>query len=167
MAEKFNTETKKEYVQKIVDKYSDMLFRICYCVLCSKADAEDALQDTFVKFITKAPEFTDDEHEKAWLIKVATNISRNSLMLRLRRNTANLDDITEIGIKDEDSEVFEAIMSLPVKNKIPMVLFYIEGYKTVEIADIMQVSSEVVRKRLQKGRELLKIEIERCNYLND
>ncbi len=167
MAENINTEIKKEYVQQIVNKYSDMLFRICYCILCSKVDAEDALQDTFVKLITKEPEFTDDEHEKAWLIKVATNISRNMLMLRLRRSTTNLDDITGIGIKDEDSEVFEAIMSLPVKYKIPMVLFYVEGYKTNEIADIMQVSSEVVRKRLQKGRELLKIEFERCNYFND
>lgn len=167
MAENFNTEIKKEDVQKIVNKYSDMLFRICYCILCSKADAEDALQDTFVKLITKAPVFQDDEHEKAWLIKVATNISRNALMLRLRRSTANLDDIAEIGIKDEDSEVFEVIMSLPVKNKIPMVLFYIEGYKTDEIADIIQISSDAVRKRLQKGRELLKIEFERCNYFND
>ena len=167
MAENLNTEIRNEYVQQIVNKYSDMLFRICYCILCSKVDAEDALQDTFVKLITKEPEFTDDEHEKAWLIKVATNISRNMLMLRLRRSTTNLDDITEIGIKDEDSEVFEAIMSLPVKYKIPMVLFYVEGYKTNEIADIMQISSDVVRKRLQKGRELLKIEFERCNYFNE
>jgi RNA polymerase sigma-70 factor (ECF subfamily) len=167
MAENLNTEIRNEYVQQIVNKYSDMLFRICYCILCSKVDAEDALQDTFVKLITKAPEFTDDEHEKAWLIKVATNISRNMLMLRLRRSTTNLDDIAEIGVKDEDSEVFEAIMGLPVKYKIPMVLFYVEGYKTNEIADIMQISCEVVRKRLQKGRELLKIEFERCNYFNE
>ena len=89
------------------------------------------------------------------------------LMLRLRRSTTNLDDIAEIGGKDEDSEVFEAIMGLPVKYKIPMVLFYVEGYKTNEIADIMQISCEVVRKRLQKGRELLKIEFERCNYFNE
>lgn len=167
MAENLNTEIRNEYVQQIVNKYSDMLFRICYCILCSKVDAEDALQDTFVKLITKAPEFTDDEHEKAWLIKVATNISRNMLMLRLRRSTTNLDDIAEIGVKDEDSEVFGAIMGLPVKYKIPMVLFYVEGYKTNEIADIMQISCEVVRKRLQKGRELLKIEFERCNYFNE
>ena len=88
-------------------------------------------------------------------------------MLRLRRSTANLEDIAEIGVKDEDSEVFEAIMNLPVKYKIPMVLFYVEGYKTEEIADIMQISAEAVRKRLQKGRELLKIEFERCNYFNE
>lgn len=167
MAEKNNAEIKKEYVDAVVNKYSDMLFRICYCVLCNKSDAEDALQDTFVKLITKAPDFNDEEHEKAWLIKVATNISKNMVMLRLRRNAVNLEDITEIGVKDEDSEVFEAIMNLPVKYKIPMILFYVEGYKTEEISDIIQISSEAVRKRLQKGRELLKIEFERCNYFNE
>ncbi|MBQ6935823.1 MAG: sigma-70 family RNA polymerase sigma factor [Clostridia bacterium] len=167
MAEKTNTEIKKEYVDAVVNKYSDMLFRICYCILCNKSDAEDALQDTFVKLITKAPDFNDDEHEKAWLIKVATNISKNMVMLRLRRNTVDFNDITEIGVKDEDSEVFEAIMNLPVKYKIVMVLFYVEGYKTEEISEIIQVSSEAVRKRLQKGRELLKIEFERCNYFDE
>lgn len=167
MAEYVNPEIKKEYVDMLVNKYSDMLFRICYCILCNKSDSEDALQDTFVKLITKAPDFKDDEHEKAWLIKVATNISKNMVMLRLRRSTANLEDIAEIGVKDEDSEVFEAIMNLPVKYKIPMVLFYVEGYKTEEIADIMQISAEAVRKRLQKGRELLKIEFERCNYFDE
>ncbi|MBR6552385.1 MAG: sigma-70 family RNA polymerase sigma factor [Clostridia bacterium] len=168
MAENLKTEIKKEYVDMIVSKYSDMLFRICYCILCNKSDSEDALQDTFVKLLTKAPVFSDNEHEKAWLIKVATNISRNMLMLRLRRTTvANLEDVTEIGVRDEDSEVFEAIMNLPVKYKIVMVLFYVEGYKTEEIADIVQISSDAVRKRLQKGRELLKIEFERCNYINE
>ena len=168
MAENLKTEIKKEYVDMIVSKYSDMLFRICYCILCNKSDSEDALQDTFVKLLTKAPVFSDDEHEKAWLIKVAANISRNMLMLRLRRTTvANLEDVTEIGVRDEDSEVFEAIMNLPVKYKIVMVLFYVEGYKTEEIADIVQISSDAVRKRLQKGRELLKIEFERCNYINE
>lgn len=167
MAEYVNPEIKKEYVDMLVNKYSDMLFRICYCILCNKSDSEDALQDTFVKLITKSPDFKDDEHEKAWLIKVATNISKNMVMLRLRRSTANLEDIAEIGVKDEDSEVFEAIMNLPVKYKIPMVLFYVEGYKTEEIADIMQISAEAVRKRLQKGRELLKIEFERCNYFDE
>ena len=167
MAENLNSEIKKEYVDAIVNKYSDMLFRICYCILCNKSDAEDALQDTFVKLITKAPDFQDDEHEKAWLIKVATNISKNMVILRLRRSTVDLQDVKEIGVKNEDTEVFEAIMNLPVKYKIVMVLFYIEGYKTEEIADITQISSDAVRKRLQKGRELLKIEFERCNYFNE
>ena len=155
------------HIEYAVEKYSRMLFRICYGILDNKADAEDALQETFLRYMTKAPLFKDSEHEKAWLIKVATNISKNMVMLRLRRSTANLEDVTEIGVKDEDSEVFEAIMNLPVKYKIVMVLFYVEGYKTEEIADITQISSDAVRKRLQKGRELLKIEFERCNYFNE
>ena len=129
--------------------------------------AEDVLQEVFSKYLLTRKNFNSKEHEKAWLIKVATNISRNMVMLRLKRSTANLEDVTEIGVKDEDSEVFEAIMNLPVKHKIVMVLFYVEGYKTEEIADITQISSDAVRKRLQKGRELLKIEFERCNYFNE
>ena len=150
-----------EYIKNLVEKYSTMLFRICYCILCNPDDAEDALQDTFIKYLTKAPEFENAEHEKAWLIKVATNISKNMVLLHKRRKTTNLDELNSIGIEDNDSQVFEAVMSLPVKYKIVMTLFYIEGYNSKEVANIVGVSHDAVRKRLQKGRELLKIEIEK------
>ena len=150
-----------EYIKNLVEKYSTMLFRICYCILCNPDDAEDALQDTFIKYLTKAPEFENAEHEKAWLIKVATNISKNMVLLHKRRKTTNLDELNSIGIEDNDSQVFEAIMSLPVKYKIVMTLFSIEGYNSKEVANIVGVSHDAVRKRLQKGRELLKIEIEK------
>lgn len=152
-----------EYIKELVEKYSVMLFRICYCILGHRDDAEDALQDTFLKYLTKAPEFESDEHEKAWLIRVATNISKNAVLLKKRRKTVDLDELKSIGIEDEDTHVFECILALPVKYKIVMTLFYIEGYKTDEIAKIVAASPEAVRKRLQKGRELLKTEIERCN----
>ena len=163
MAENANTEVKKEYVDKIVNKYSDMLFRICYCILCNKSDSEDALQDTFVKLITKAPDFKDDEHEKAWLIKVATNISKNMLLLRIKHRTVDINELEYVGAAEEDKDVFEAIMRLPVKFKIVMILHYIEGYPTKDISKMIKLSDEAVRKRLQKGRELLKLEIERGN----
>lgn len=152
-----------EYIKELVEKYSVMLFRICYCILGHRDDAEDALQDTFLKYLTKAPEFESEEHEKAWLIRVATNISKNAVLLKKRRKTVDLDELKSIGIEDEDSQVFESILALPVKYKIVMTLFYIEGYKTDEISKIVGASPEAVRKRLQKGRELLKTEIERCN----
>lgn len=152
-----------EYIKELVEKYGVMLFRICYCILCHRDDAEDALQDTFLKYLTKAPEFESEEHEKAWLIKVATNTSKNAVLLKKRRKTVDLDELRSIGIEDEDSEVFESIMALPVKFKIVMTLYYIEGYNSKEISKIIGVSADAVRKRLQKGRELLKMEIERCN----
>ena len=154
------------HIEYAVKKYSQMLFRICYSILGNKQDAEDALQETFLRYMLKAPLFKDSEHEKAWLIKVATNISKNMVLLRKRRKTVDLDELNSIGIEDEDSQVFEAIMSLPVKYKIVMTLFYIEGYDSKEVAKIIGISPEAVRKRMQKGRELLKTEIEKwgCGY---
>lgn len=152
---------KIEYINDLVEKYAQMLFRICFCILGNKQDAEDALQDTFVKYLTKAPDFDTQDYEKAWLIKVATNISKNMQMLKIRRNTVNIDDMHSVGVQEEDSQVFEAIMNLPVKYKVVMVLHYIEGYSSKEIAEIIYASDDAVRKRLQKGRYLLKKEMER------
>ncbi len=152
-----------EYIKVLVDKYSNMIFRICYGVLCNRDDAEDALQDTFLKYLTKAPEFQDDEHEKAWIIRVATNVSKNMSIVRHRRKNIDIDELVDIGVTNEDRYVFEAISELPVKFKIVMMLYYIEGYSVKEVSKIISVSEDAVRKRLQKGRELLKLKIERSN----
>ncbi len=149
------------HIEYAVEKYSQMLFRICYSILCNKHDAEDALQETFLKYMTKAPLFKDDDHEKAWLIKVASNISKNMYRFNSRHATVNLSELYEIGICDEDRDVFELIMRLPSKYKIVLDLYYIEGYKANEIARITKTSPVTVRKRLQYGRKMLKSELER------
>ncbi len=155
----------EEEIKEIVNKYSALIFRISYCILCNPDDAEDAVQETFLKYLTKAPEFNGEEHQKAWLIKVAANISKNMLMFRLKRETVSLYDIKNIGIGENDYETFELIMSLPAKHKIVMTLYYVEGYRSKEIAEIIGISEEAVRKRLQKGREILKYEMEKENFL--
>lgn len=155
----------EEEINELVNKYSSLIFRISYCILCNSEDAEDAVQETFLKYITKAPEFNSEEHRKAWLIRVSANISKNMLMFRLRRETVSIDDIENIGISENDFEIFELIMSLPAKHKIVMTLYYVEGYRSKEIAEIIGISEETVRKRLQKGRELLRIEFEKEKLL--
>lgn len=155
----------EEEIKSVVEKYGSLIFRIAYCILCNPQDAEDAVQETFLKYLTKAPEFNGEEHRKAWLIKVSTNISKNMLMFRLKRETVNIDDVENIGITRNDLELFELIMSLPAKYKIVMVLYYVEGYKSKEIAEIIDVNEDTVRKRLQKGRELLKKEFEKEQLL--
>ncbi len=149
------------HIEYAVEKYSQMLFRICYGILCNKHDAEDALQETFLRYMTKAPLFKDSEHEKAWLIKVATNISKNMARFNQRHAVENLDELRNIGISDDDRDIFELIMRLPAKYKIVLDLYYIEGYKANEIADITNISPVAVRKRLQYGRKMLKFELER------
>lgn len=152
-----------EYIKELVNNYGNMLYRIALCVLCDKDDAEDAVQDAFLKFLTKAPEFESEEHKKAWLIRVVTNISKNISILRIKHRTLDINELEYVGVVDEDKDVFEAVMSLPVKYKIVMILHYIEGYPTKDISEIINISDAAVRKRLQKGRELLKLEIERSN----
>ena len=154
------------HIEYAVEKYSQMLFRICYSILNNKYDAEDALQETFLKYMLKAPLFKDSDHEKAWLIKVATNISKNMCRFNARHSAENLEDLKSIGIRDADRDIFELIMHLPTKYKIVLDLYYIEGYKANEIADITNTSPVTVRKRLQYGRKMLKKEFER-NDLNE
>ena len=115
--------------------------------------------------MTKSPEFVSEEHRKAWLIKVSTNISKNMLMFRIRREALNIDDVINIGIPQDDISTFELIMSIPTKYKIVMTLYYVEGYRSKEIAEILDINEAAVRKRLQRGRELLKKEFEKESLL--
>ncbi len=155
------------HIEYAVEKYSQMLFRISYSILNNKHDAEDAVQETFLKYMTKAPLFRDSDHEKAWLIKVATNISKNISRFNNRHAAENLDELRHIGISNDDRDIFELIMHLPTKYKIALDLYYIEGYKANEIAQITNTSPVTVRKQLQYGRKLLKLELERIDLNED
>ena len=87
------------------------------------------------------------------------------LIFRRRRDCLDIEEVANDDIMPNDYETFEIIMSLPAKYKVVMVLYYVEGYKSKEIANIIEISEEAVRKRLQKGRELLKTEIEKGDLL--
>lgn len=149
------------HIEYAVEKYSNMLFRICFTFLSNEADAEDALQETFIRYMTKAPLFRDSEHEKAWLIKVATNVCKNMVRFKSKHASVNLEELKNIGISISDTDVFGLIMRLPSKYKVVLDLYYIEGYKANEISNIIGISPVAVRKRLQYGRKLLKLELER------
>ena len=144
------------YIERIVSTYSRMLLRIAYTVLHSTADAEDAVQDVFIKLITKRPHHTDEEHEKAWLIRVTINTSLN-MRKRLERESEPVDE--NVGKPDEaltDSELLEVVLSLPPKYGTVTHLYYYEGYSIKEIAAILLLPSATVGTRLARAREILK-----------
>lgn len=157
--DKYNDELR--HIEYAVEKYSKMLFRISYGMLMNEHDAEDALQETFIRYMTKAPLFRDSEHEKAWLIKVVTNVSKNMLRFRTYQASNSILQLSSVGVDEADRDIFEIIMNLPAKYKTVLDLYYIEGYKANEIANIIGISPVAVRKRLQYGRTLLKDEMER------
>lgn len=154
-------------IENTVDKYSNMLFKLCFTILCNNADAEDAVSDTFVKYISLLPKFNDEEHKKAWFIRVATNICNDIHRFNKRHNYVNIDDLHDYckDTQENDISILEEVMNLPIKYKTVMHLFYIEGYKTDEISEILSISPSAVRKRLQYARNMLKTESERKENL--
>ena len=141
--------------REAVERYGDMLYRICLLTLRNSADAEDAVQETFIKYVQKSPEFNDADHEKAWLITVATNKCRDMLRYRSRHQTESEELLLTYAIEKEESGILDALMELPEKYKTPLMLFYIDGYKIDEIADIMGISVSAAKMRLSRGRKLL------------
>lgn len=142
-------------VEKAIKEYSDTVFRVCIVMLKNEADAQDVVQDTFLKYIEKAPKFESSEHEKAWLIRVATNQSRNLLKRRNRYSYTETDSIKAFAPNEDAIRVFEALFSLPEKYAVVITLHYIDGYKVKEIAEIIGKTPSAVKMRLQNGRKLL------------
>ena len=147
-------------IEEVVTKYSPMLYRICVVMLGNEADAEDAVQDTICKYLEHSQEFRDREHEKAWLIKVAQNRCRDMRRFHLRHPQVELEEITASYEAPGHSEVLAELISLPLSVKAAVYLYYIEGYKTPEVAKILGISINAVKKRLQRGRKLLRLRLE-------
>lgn len=144
-------------IEPLYHRYADLIYRICILYLKDRNDAEDALQNTFLKYLDKKPVFHDDSHAKAWFIVTAKNLCRNHLSYwfnRLRSPGEILENSPSH--PGESRETLEAIMTLPEKNREVIFLYYYEGYTTEEIGQILSRNHSTVRTQLVRGRELLK-----------
>ena len=148
--------TDKE-IADIYMRHSKTVYRVCFAYLKNPADTEDAVQDTFFQLIRKAPAFESAEHEKAWLIRTASNICKNVLSHWWRRRE-DIDDHHDLHSSEdvETDEVFQAVMDLPDKYKSVVYLYYYEGYSSVEIAEILHKPQSTVRNHLHEARAILK-----------
>ena len=152
-------------IQNVIEHYGDSLYRLCLVQLGHRQDAEDALQETLLRYLAKAPRFREDEHEKAWLIRVALNICRNMQSFSRRHRHENLDNLTGYSETKESFSILESVSALPPKYKSVILLYYIEGYGIAEITKITGLTVSAVKKRLQRGRERLRLEIEKERLL--
>ena len=151
-------------IEAIVHRYGNVLYRLCLVMLRNESDAEDAVQETVIKYMRKAPQLSDSEHEKAWLITVATNTCRDMLRYRKRHPQTELEQIQDVPVSEQDSGILEALMALPEKFRMVLTLYYVEEYPIIEIAKIIGRTPSAVKMRLKKGRELLEEEY-RKEYL--
>ena len=145
----------------VVQAYTDTLFRISFSITGSAADTEDILQNVFLKYHTKKPLFRSWEHCKAWLIRVTINESKNLLRFRSKRQSMDIDALAEVLPSPAEQGIFLDILLLPDRYKTVLYLYYVEGYKTAEIAQMLGISPAAVRKRLEKGRKQLKLMYDR------
>ena len=155
-------------IETVLQTYGNMLFRLSLVMLGNEKDAEDAVQETIMKYLQKAPIFTDPEHEKAWLLKVSANQCRDMLRFRLRHPQTDLDALRETAAESAaetaDSGILEALMRLPEKYKLVLILYYVEEYRIEEIANLIGRRASAVKMRMQKCRRLLE-ETYRKEYL--
>ena len=144
-------------------RYSDMIFRISLNILKNKEDSEDALQNTLIRFYKNSHKLKEEEHIKAWLIRVAQNEAKRIGRKTQRFAEASLGEWVGETFSDdlEKKELFLSLMSLDEKYSTALYLHYYEGYKTDQIAKMTSCSPSAVRTRLSRGRELLK------NYLTE
>ena len=151
-------------IETIITKYGDMLYRLCILMLKNESDAEDVVQETMIKYFRKAPVFESEEHEKAWLIRVASNGCRDLLRFRVRHPLLDDDCLSRISCECSDSGIMDALTFLPEKYRLVLTLYYIEEYRIEDIAKIINRTASAVKMRLQKGRRLLE-KIYREEYL--
>ena len=146
-----------ERAGQIIDIYGDKVLRLAYSYVHNMSDAEDILQDTLIQYMKAAPSFENAEHEKAWILRVAANISKNKIKYNNYRETDEL--MEELVAEDEEdlSFVWDAVKQLPDKYREVIHLFYEEGYSTAEIAKVLDRKESTVRSDLLRGREKLKI----------
>lgn len=149
---------KNEYIEYMVEKYSDMIYRIAITRTNNKQDAEDIFQEVFLRISRKMPNFENENHEKAWIIRVTINCSKNLLNSMWSKKTVPLDE----NIKFETSksyEIYYEVAKLPVKYRTVIYLFYYEGLKIEEISKILNINQSTIKTQLARAREKLKISL--------
>ncbi len=146
----------KEFVS-IYNRYVDMIYRLCFSFLKNKEDTEDAVQSVFVKYLKSGKKFENERHEKAWFIVVTSNICKDILRQSWSHNISieTYDIISDTKDRAGD-DVYMAVLELPYKYKTVVYLYYYEGYKTDEIAEILHKPSSTIRNYLTEARRHLK-----------
>ncbi len=143
-------------MEQIYETYHLSVYRLAFAYCKNRADAEDITSDVFLKRFETDPEFTDDKHETAWMMRVTVNRAKDLLRSFRYRFSVPLDDADLTYETPEESEVYRAVMALPAKYRAVIHLYYFEGYSVAEIADMTGKSQTAVQTQLYRARKRLK-----------
>lgn len=152
-------------IERVIRQHAGTVARVCSLYFGRRPEREDAFQDTFLRYAQSDREFADDEHVKAWLIRVAANVCKDALK-RAEAKTVSVDHFDDTaapqwrqpGIETGErfDELTEALRKLDDKYRVALYLKYYEGYTAAEIAKMTDVPENTVYSHLARGREKLK-----------
>lgn len=147
----------REY-KRLANMYTDTVYRVALNGCKNKYDAEDVVQETFIRLLKYRKSFESDEHVRNWLIRVAIN-ECNSLWNTSWRKRVTLTDEQKEELffdNNEQSELYELVMQLTPKYRQVIYLYYYEEFSVKEVADILKISETAVQTRLQRARQRLR-----------
>lgn len=147
-----------------IKKNSDMVYRLAFSQMKNKADADDVYQEVFLRFVKKKPSFIDDNHEKAWFIRVTLNCAKTNLKSFWSTKTAELDEnLEDISVEKEDLSF--ALKKLSKKHNAVLYLFYFEDMSVADIAQSLNLNEGNIRMLLTRARRRLKEILEKEQYI--
>ena len=162
-----------EQVSEMINRNSDMVYRLAFSMVKSVQDAEDVHQEVFIRYIRTNPLFESREHERAWFIRVTTNLCKNLWKSAWRQKMVSMDSLEETqegnayvqqSLNDEEELLVETVKRLPFKYRVVVHLFYYEGYSVLEIAKIMDAKESTVKSQLHRAREMLKEKLQKGGF---
>ena len=140
------------------ERHLDMVYRIALNWFRNPADAEDAAQTVMLKLWQSDTEFADGEHLRRWLARVTLNVCKDMARSPWRRPTVSLEELRSPVFSDgERRAVYREVMALPGKYRVPLYLYYYEGYSVAEIGELLRLNASTVQTRLARARGKLKV----------
>lgn len=148
-------EQREEVFDRVYREYGPALYRFCLMQMKNTADAEDVMQEVFVKRLYQAPPFQTPEHERRWLFRVALNQCRDEWKRGCRRELP-LEAAALVAVPEPERALLEQVAALPEKLRTVLHLHYCEGYSQQEIASLLGITVSAVKMRMKRGREALR-----------
>jgi len=153
------SQARSDWVDEIVAKYADMVYRIAFTQMKNKTDADDIFQEVFLKLCESEVAFETDEHVKAWLITVTINTCRKTFSSPWNKRKAEMPEDLLYEDEHQDFEVVPAVQSLPEKYRTVIHLFYFEDMAIADIAKTLKSTASTVKSQLSRARDLLRVKL--------
>lgn len=144
--------------EEVMERYSDLIYRVAYANVKIKADADDVFQEVWCRYYQKNKVFESEEHRRNWLINVTLKCCKKIYSSVRYKRTVLTDDVSllESKLPKKDFEIYYAVINLPQKYRIPIYLYYYEGFSVNEISHMTNTNDSTVRSQMKRGREKLK-----------